>query len=348
MVELEYKDRNVLIELLQNRRELASERQRRQVLENAGLGDLAPHMDLSDPQYSAVSEIVSYLSSYGRLTYDEETLGQFLNVVKSFMGLQDQERVAAIMNKYNLMTPIAPSPDVGDWRGSTTGAEVQEKVIGENTLRPIAFLSQALVVARSVAYIGLHTGSGTGFLVTPDLMITNNHVIPSADLLSETVFRFNYEENWKGEAQPAAEYRAKPGGVFHTSQPLDYTVVQLDGEPGRTWGWLPLKARDVQKDERINIIQHAAGQPKKISLQNNLVEYVGGNVAQYVTSTLPGSSGSPVFNDRWEVVALHHAGGNLPEPTTRRSFFRNEGILILRVLADLPPNIRQLIDAAAT
>jgi hypothetical protein len=29
------------------------------------------------------------------------------------------------------------------------------------------------------------------------------------------------------------------------------------------------------------------------------------------TGKLPGSSGSPVFNDDWEVVALHHAGGHL-------------------------------------
>ncbi|HEX8220562.1 MAG TPA: trypsin-like peptidase domain-containing protein [Chloroflexia bacterium] len=348
MVELDYKDRNLLIELLQRRRELASPTQRRQVLENAGLGDLVPQINLSDPPYSAVSEIISYLADYGRLTYDQETLGQFLNVVKTFMGLQEQEQLAAIMNKYHMMTPIAPSPDVGDWLGSKSATEVQEKIIGENTLRPIAFLSQALVVAKSVVYVGLHTGSGTGFMVTPDLLMTNNHVLPSADLLPDVIFRFNYEENWKGEAQPMAEHRAKPGGIFHTNKALDYSVVQVDGEPGRTWGWLPLKGRDLQKDERVNIIQHAAGQPKKISLQNNIVEYVGGNVAQYVTATLPGSSGSPVFNDRWEVVALHHAGGNLPEPTTQQRFFRNEGILILRVLADLPSEVGRLVNAATS
>ena len=28
----------------------------------------------------------------------------------------------------------------------------------------------------------------------------------------------------------------------------------------------------------------------------------------YETDTAPGSSGSPVFNDQWEVVALHHSG----------------------------------------
>ena len=65
---------------------------------------------------------------------------------------------------------------------------------------------------------------------------------------------------------------------------------------------------------------------------------------QYVTSTLNGSSGSPVFNDGWEVVALHHAGGNIPEPTTHRRYFRNEGILAQKILFDLPPKIREMLN----
>ena len=78
-----------------------------------------------------------------------------------------------------------------------------------------------------------------------------------------------------------------------------------------------------------------------------MVEYVGGNVVQYVTSTNPGSSGSPVLDDGWHVVGLHHAGGYIPEPTTGRFYSRNEGILISRILDDMPPEIRERIDAAA-
>ncbi len=32
------------------------------------------------------------------------------------------------------------------------------------------------------------------------------------------------------------------------------------------------------------------------------------NFVHYRTDTSPGSSGSPVFNDQWEIVALHHSG----------------------------------------
>lgn len=75
MLELDYIDRSTPVKLLEERGELASERQRSQVLEIAGLGELVPRMDLSDPQYSAVSEIVSYLSDHRRLTYEQETFG---------------------------------------------------------------------------------------------------------------------------------------------------------------------------------------------------------------------------------------------------------------------------------
>jgi V8-like Glu-specific endopeptidase len=155
----------------------------------------------------------------------------------------------------------------------------------------------------------------------------------------------------RGEAQPVDEYRARKGGIFHTndSKYMDYSIVELEGQPGNKWGWLPLQVRTIERGERVNIIQHAGGRPKQVALQNNFVEYFGGNVIQYVTSTLPGSSGSPVFNDSWEVVALHHAGDErLREPTTQRTYFRNEGILIAKILADLPSAIQQKISAAVT
>ena len=78
-----------------------------------------------------------------------------------------------------------------------------------------------------------------------------------------------------------------------------------------------------------------------ISVQNNFVEYVDEKIIQYLTSTKNGSSGSPVFNDNWQVLALHHAGGTLKEPSTNRRYARNEGILISAILKDLPSEIQQ-------
>jgi len=55
----------------------------------------------------------------------------------------------------------------------------------------------------------------------------------------------------------------------------------------------------------------------RIAITANQVVNVFEHRLQYTTDTLPGSSGSPVFNDAWEVIALHHAGGNMISNTTR-------------------------------
>ncbi|MCG9886383.1 MAG: serine protease [Cyanobacteria bacterium] len=347
MIYWDLEDRKKLITLLKDLPELGTERSRLQTLELAGLKQLTPMIDLSGTSFVSVSEIISYLSQYGRLTHEHEALGLLLNTLKGFMGVQQQEFLNKLLTKYDMMTPIAATPNIGQWQGRETTVEVLEKIIGENTLRPIAFLQQGLEVSRSVAYIAVQSSydrwSGTGFLVAEDLLLTNNHVLPSSNLLQSSIFRFNYEDDFGGRAKPTDEYYAKSNGVFYTNPELDYTLVQLDGNPGQRWGYLSLLPRNIKCGERVNIIQHPAGRPKEISFQNNFVEYVGGDVVQYITSTLNGSSGSPVFNDGWEVVGLHHAGGNIPEPTTQQRYFRNEGILTEKILLDLPPKIGKIL-----
>ena len=94
----------------------------------------------------------------------------------------------------------------------------------------------------------------------------------------------------------------------------------------------------VKRDSRLTVIQHPGGEYKKISLQNNFVEYADEHIVQYTTSTEPGSSGSPVLSDEFDVVAIHHSGGNLPEPVTKRRYLRNEGIRMSAILNDLRQN----------
>jgi V8-like Glu-specific endopeptidase len=348
MINLDLADRKQLVVLLKDLPVLATERSRLQILELSGLKQLTPTIDLSGAPFVAVSEIVSFLSNYGRLNRDNEALGLFLDTLKDSVGIQQQEFLHGILTKYDMMTPIAPLPEISQWRGSEKTSDVLEKIIGENTLRPIAFLQRGLDVARSVAYVGVRfgnkRGSGTGFLVSEDVLITNNHVLPSSDLLQNSVFRFNYEDDFLGHSQPSEEYHAKPDGVFHSNKDLDYTLIQLEGKPGQKWGWLPLLARNINLQDRVNVIQHPDGRPKEISFQNNFVEYIDSDVLQYVNSTSEGSSGSPVLNDNWEVVALHHAGHpQMLEPKTKRRYFRNQGIAIGRILEDLPLEVGKLL-----
>jgi hypothetical protein len=137
MVNLEAEERKQLITLLKDLPELATERSRSSILEIAGLKQLTPMIDLSGSPFVAVSAIVSYLSNYGRLTYDHEALGLFLNTLKSFVGVQQQVFLDMLLTKYDMMTPIAALPAINNWRGRETTTDVLEKIIGENTLRSI-------------------------------------------------------------------------------------------------------------------------------------------------------------------------------------------------------------------
>jgi V8-like Glu-specific endopeptidase len=346
MVVLERADRASLLAILRDMPELTSERGRRQTLIDAGLDRLAAQIDVSGAPAIALGEVVDHLARYGRPTADAEALGLLLNWVKSLLGVEKQAVLAGLMTRYDMMVPLAQLPSVVTWLTRAQPAEILEKIVGENTLRPIAFLEQGLHVARSVAYVGLRSGSGTGFLVAPDLLLTNHHVIPDREASEGAVFRFNFQSDWRGEARKPAEHRARLGGVFVTDEALDYSLIEVDETPGAAWGWLPLKGAPIRRDDRVNIIQHAGGQQKQVSFQNNLVVHVGGGVAQYVTSTLPGSSGAPVFDDHWEVVAIHHAGGALIEAKPESRHFRNEGILIAPILQSLPTELKARLAAA--
>jgi V8-like Glu-specific endopeptidase len=50
----------------------------------------------------------------------------------------------------------------------------------------------------------------------------------------------------------------------------------------------------------------------------------------YRTPTEPGSSGSPVFNQNWELIAIHHSGAyDMKKFDGSGSYEANEGIQIL-------------------
>src|SRR5262249_41712879 len=82
----------------------------------------------------------------------------------------------------------------------------------------------------------------------------------------------------------------------------------------------------------VTIVQHPEGQKKQVALRDNRIVDVFDEFLHYEADTQPGSSGSPVFNDQWELVALHHASVPAPEHPELGKFV-NEGIRISPLLA---------------
>ncbi len=86
------------------------------------------------------------------------------------------------------------------------------------------------------------------------------------------------------------------------------------------------------KGDHVTIIQHPEGGPKQIALNENRVTNIYNYHVQYTTDTMPGSSGSPVFNDKWQVVAIHHKGGNLVTNDADEKRFTNQAVLMKDIL----------------
>lgn len=76
---------------------------------------------MSGAPAEAVSRIVHALARYGRVPSGPHVLGLFLNLVKGFVGEVQQEELAGVLSRYDLMTPVARVPGIGTWRGTTTG-----------------------------------------------------------------------------------------------------------------------------------------------------------------------------------------------------------------------------------
>jgi endonuclease G len=237
-----------------------------------------------------------------------------------------------------------------------------ERLMGRNNLAPVAFLEEGSLVSRSVGRVtvsGPGGGHGTGFMVSPSLLLTNNHVLRSKEAASRSVVAFRFQAGIDGLPLVPVAFQLEPQRFFVTDRDLDFSVVAVaernsQGDELSSFGWLSLSGAQgkVILGEFVNIIQHPKGEPKQLALRENQVVDVLEQFLHYESDTDQGSSGSPVFNDQWEVVALHHSAvpktdaDNRPlsvdgtpwQPGMgehRLAWKANEGVRISRVLRAL-------------
>jgi endonuclease G len=194
----------------------------------------------------------------------------------------------------------------------------QERIIGTSDLFDINYLELAIAVGRGVARIQVGTSHATGFLVGPGLLMTNHHVLGNEEDARRALAQFDYQDNASGELLVHQDYRLNPENFFITDETLDFTIVGVENLSVRNrilsaYPWLRLIAElgKAEKGDDVNIIQHPRGGLKQIAFRRNeVIEIPDGqkDFLYYTTDTEPGSSGSPCFNDQWELIALHHSG----------------------------------------
>jgi len=289
-----------------------------------------------------------------RLASGEVPLLNYLrNVSLLLSGTTQHAAVAAALNEIEHRSSGAPRLDPAQM------PEVQEKIIHVNDMVPFAFMEQGWQAGAAVLRLRvpryeagqprLLNGNptiylGTGWLLTSSLVMTNHHVI-----------------NARNEGEPAASDADLNLQVQKTSGVLDFNAENLSGtavqvQSLEAWesvldyailrvlptGRPPLRLATarIQKGPDpipVNIIQHPGGREKRYAIRNNLISASTETQLRYFTDTEGGSSGSPVFNDRWEVVGLHRAA----TPVTNVQFqgkdtaYINVGTPIPAILADL-------------
>jgi hypothetical protein len=174
---------------------------------------------------------------------------------------------------------------------------------------------------------------GTGFLVGPNIFLTNYHVLPTPDLAQNCVVEFNYQKDWDGHLEPSQTFLLDPT-KFMSNPKLDYTLCRVQGNPGAQYGYVDLShIRTPAVNDYVSVIQHPYGGPKQLCLTDNKVSSVFGDYMQYTTDTEPGAWGSPVFDRQWNLVALHHKGGALPKDDGRYTWI-NQGVAMPKIVKD--------------
>ena len=332
----------------------------------------------SQPQYHALGALVDYVRQLSDTPATDARL--MAEIMVRYQLIADPLYLDRLKSEYQLdvqpvrqtdpalsppTDPPAPAdepafePVVGDQ------SELELIVNSEDNFIDIDMLAGAIYTAQAVGRIELPKGRahGTGFLIGPDLMLTNYHVFKNKEMLASAVVRFDYHANADGATTQGRVYEFQPD--FYVGSPdkeLDFALVKLKGEPladrklqpgdedlgylellrrGRHRGYLLLAPRQIVEHERVNIIQHPNGNPQKVVLtQNYVLANMSADRVHYLADTLPGSSGSPVLNRYWEVIALHHSGGAHPPQKANNNLQKvlkglykfNEGIPIRAIL----------------
>ena len=335
------------------------------------------------------------------------------NTIRKAVGELQEE--AYLLKSYKDFDDPGSEVEVGeDRRVAIEDMRYLERIIAEPNFLPVHFLEEGAVVQKAVArvtltedYSGLSAGSGwgTGFLVSPSLFMTNNHVIPSTTFARKVEMQFNYQLDYKGNPQSVDSYSPDPDDVFYTNETLDFTLIRLNPRcrfvfdhigprrlgsefeyaiwqdtlehmpdplglelpirakqpfgsvpidwsrdlrrfkrictnPGQLWGYLQLNdsvsyagPSGDQSGQHVNVIQHPRGRRKEVSLQRNNLTNIYSTRVRYTSDTEPGSSGSAVFNNQWDLIAIHHAAGEWD--TVNNVWVSNEGMRIDKIVADL-------------
>jgi len=342
---------------------------RSDLLLDAGLSNMwIGNLSLSGPPAEAASSLLNRASTgfplqEGRRGYT--VLGAILNQIleRGLVDLADGQYTASVISRYRLIDTARRGVSVSrllqalmqfvpQFSGEAEAAV--RSMVGFDRFLDAVWLDQGAAACRSVCRVETPAEYGTGFLLGPDLLLTNYHVVQQVlddpSLAPQVVLRFGFKRDQNGGVENgdtyslAADWRVDDSPNVPSG--LDYALMRLADPAGQDAvgsgprGWLRPVPHRFEHGEDLYIIQHPQFQenkptePLKVVLAPNSVDSENADRTRvtYATNTEPGSSGSPCFTRDWELVGLHHSSLN---PTS------NEGIPLDAIMAQ--PKVRAAV-----
>ena len=280
-------------------------------------------------------------------------LRQLEEIWQAGKGSETEQMIVASLRSALLGKPgghldLSPDNIDSDHLHSLGENKSYEKVLGTDAFNSYRWFVLGTDRAHNVAQIETAAGKafGTGFLVRggdfcekfgdQQLFFTNAHVIskedPDRGALAKEQARIRFEL-----LSGSTEYRVAEI-IWHSPvSKLDATLVRLDKPVKDAKELYPIsKAIPVVSrtdPQRILIIGHPKGMRLQFSIKDNKLLDAQEPYIHYRAPTMGGSSGSPVFNEEWELIGLHHAGGfNIPKLSGTGKHDANEGITIKAIV----------------
>jgi hypothetical protein len=276
--------------------------------------------------------------------------------------------IVKVFQDLGLGTPVLVQPSgasdntltlttASDFDPATTG-------VSQRFHDPAVFRQQLARIERQVCRIevgGVSSTSGTGFLVSPNWVLTSRHVVrdviegrrpPSAvrcrfdySLLpngstSEGKIVGLFENRWLVDSSPLPPTEDTAASRHSSGDDLEYAMLRLqhsigqepaDGATtsGPLRGWIPVPevTPPLLPGQPLYLAYYAQGGLLTFKLHaQSIIGLARDNTRlHYRTATELGAAGAPCFNSDWQLVALHQS--RVMNPEGGQSDVR-EGVLI--------------------
>ena len=310
----------------------------------------------NDPSKTAMGRVID---AYSRRDWEDRLIAKAIEARPSnaaLLRLARSQKAAAVPDDRHLERLISDTSsflDIGTWLDKAGKLQVcvcRIEIKAENGERSFG---TGFLIAQDLVMTNFHVMEPVIAAEDGDASYEG----PPAKA-ANVICRFDYKVLASGSTHEGSVFKLAtdwrvaispndPGTRPPTIDELDFAILRLaqpvgnlpvgnkPTAPGDPRGWIAVPGAGVVPSftprSPLFIIQHPKAEPLKLALDSNGIQSVDQERirVRYSTNTEPGSSGSPCFDENWNLIALHHSGDPEFTPTY------NEGIPIDSIVGDL-------------